>query len=48
MKEDGNFLAKYYAKTKKIVFLKVCLSSVTVDILPTMHHASEFAKGLIV
>ena len=28
--------------------LKVCLSSVTFAFLPTLHHASEFAKGLII
>ena len=43
MNEDGDFLAKYYAKTKKNCSLKVCLSSVTVDILP-MHLS--LPKGL--
>ena len=47
MKEYGFFLAKYYAKTKNNCIFKVCVSSVTFDILPTMHHSSEFAKGLI-
>ena len=35
-------------KLRKLYFLKVCLSFPKIDgILPTMHHPSEFAKGLI-